>query len=339
MKPRLEICFDKELRQAFRHREPLYCPADNEFLLNHARSGLLLALQALGLPQGSRVGVMVYNCHTVMNAVAQAGCVPVFVDVDDDLKLDLSDLQRKSSSMKALIVTHLFGIVNDIEAIRQRFPHLVVIEDCAHAFGKPIVGDFGVYSVGPGKLPSLGEGGILVVNKSVYTDTVKSLYGQLPAYSRQSERKLFAKLLLMHWANSRCFYGWLTMPLKRMRKQPSGKEPIVVKKMSTGVQAMLGLRKAAVNGMIDQRKENARKEMERQNVNPLVTKVLIGQNAFMLPMLSSDPLTLKKQYAQRGVETATHFANSIAWAREFGYQNDCPNAEKLVGKLLVVPVY
>lgn len=339
MKPRLDIRFDKELRRSFRRKEPLYCPGDNEFLLNHARSGLLLALQALGLPQGGRVGVMVYNCHTVMNAVAQAGCVPVFIDIDDNLRLDLTDLKRKSSSMMALIVTHLFGIVNDIEAIRKCCPQLIVIEDCAHAFGKPIEGDFGVYSIGPGKLPSLGDGGILVVNNSVYTDTIKSLYGQLSAYSRQSERNLFAKLLLMHWANSRCLYGWLSMPLKRLRKQPSGKEPIAVKKMSTGVQAMLGLRKAAINGMISQRRENARKEMERLAGNPLVLKILLGENAFMMPVISSNPLELKKQYAQRGVETATHFANSIAWANEFGYQGDCPNAELLLKELLMVPIY
>ena len=282
---------------------------------------------------------MVYNCHTVMNAVSQAGCVPVFVDVDDNLKLDLDDLQRKSSSMKALVVTHLFGIVNDIETIRQCCPNLVIVEDCAHVFGKPIEGDFGVYSVGPGKLPSLGDGGVLVVNNSVDTDTVKSLYGQLPVYSRQGERRLFAKLLLMHWANSSCFYGWLTMPLKRMRKQHSGRETVVVKKMSTGVRAMLGLRLESLGGVINQRKENARKEGELLSGNPLVIKTLCGINAFMLPVLSSDPEALKEQYKRQRIETATHFENSIAWAREFGYRGDCPNAEKLVGKLLVVPVY
>lgn len=339
MKPRLEIRFDKVLQQAFRRREPLYSPAENEFLLNHARSGLLLALQALGLPQGSRVGLMVYNCHTVMNAVAQAGCEPVFVDVDDALKLDLDDLQRKSEDMKALVVTHLFGIVNDIEVIRKRFPQLVVIEDCAHAFGKPIEGDFGVYSVGPGKLPSLGDGGILVVNRKEFLDLVKSLFNELPCYSRWSERKLYVKLLLMKWANSRLFYSWITMPLKRMRRRPSGKETIVVKKMSQGVQAMLGLRKESVNVIVEQRKENALREEKRLEGHPAVIKVLLGSNAFMLPVFCTNPKALKKQYARQGVETATHFENSIAWARGFGYRGNCPNAEKLVGMLLVVPVY
>ena len=339
MKPRLEICFDKELRRAFRRREPMYCPGDNEFLLNHARSGLLLALQALGLPQGSRVGVMVYNCHTVMNAVTQSGYEPVFVDVDDNLKLDLADLQRKSPSMKALIVTHLFGIVNDIEFIRQSHPQLTIIEDCAHAFGKPIEGDFGVYSIGQGKLPSLGDGGILVVKNVAFQESVAALYNTLPDYSGRDEKILYVKLRLMSIAQNRWLYRWLTRPWKRLRKPRSGKETIVVKKMSVGVQAMLGLRKETVKPMTEQRKENARKEKEQLSDNPLVLKVLLGENAFMLPVLTPNPKALEKQYAHKGVETATHFANSIAWAKEFGYQGDCPNAERLIGRLMVVPTY
>lgn len=339
MKPRLEIRFDKELRRAFKRREPLYMPRDNEFLLNHARSGLLLALHALNLPEESGVGVMVYNCHTVMNAVAQAGCKPIFIDVNDELKLDLEDLQRKSSRMKVLIVTHLFGVVNDIEAIRRSFPHLVIIEDCAHFFGKPIEGDFGVYSIGPGKLPSLGDGGVLVVKNVAYQETVQTAYNALPGYSSRNERKLYVKLRLMSLAQSRLLYGWLTRPWKRLRKPQSGKETIVVKKMSAGVQAMLGLRREAVKTMVGQRRENARKEMKQLADNPLATKVLLGENAFMLPVFSPDPVALKRQYTRKGVETATHFANSILWAGEFGYQGECPNAERLHKELLVVPIY
>lgn len=339
MKPRLEIRFDKELRRAFKRKKPMYVPGDNEFLFNHARSGLLLALRALNLPQDSGVGVMAYNCHTVMNAVAQAGCKPVFIDVNDELKLDLDDLQRKSSQLNALIVTHLFGIVNDIDAISQCCPRLVVIEDCAHFFGKPIEGDFGVFSIGTGKLPSLGDGGILKVNNLKYYESVRTRYTPLPEYSHWNERKLYARLRMMSLAQSRLLYGWFIRPWKRLRKTQSGKETIVMKKMSAGVQAMLGLRKEAVKPMVEQRIVNARNEMEQLNDNPLVTRVLLGENAFMLPVLSPNLEALKKQYERHGVETDTHFANCIKWAGEFGYQGECPNTEKLLKELLMVPVY
>ena len=339
MKPRVEVNFDKAERRAFCKKKPCFQPNGNEFLLNHARSGLLLALKSLRLPKGSKVGVMVYNCHTVMNAVAQAGCEVVFIDVDDSLRIDKNDLEKKSSGLKALVVTHLFGIANDIEAIRMQYPQLVIIEDCAHAFGKEIIGDFGVYSIGQGKLPSLGDGGILLVNNTKYAATVKGLYENLPDCFHTDEKKLYCKLLLTNLAHKRLVYGLITSRLKQRKKPQSGKEPIVMRKMSRGIRAMFALRKDAVPEQIKSRLENAEKEIWALKDNPLVTNVLCGINAFMLVVRSSDVEALKSHYAQRGIETATHFANSLFWAQTFGYKGECPNAEKLVKELLMIPVY
>lgn len=339
MKPRVEVNFDKAERQAFRKKYPEYQHDDNEFLLNHARSGLLLALQSLGLPKGSRVGVMVYNCHTVMNAVTQAGCEVVFIDIDDHMRIDRDDLERKSSGLKALIVTHLFGIINDIDAIRKQYPQLPIIEDCAHAFGKEISGDFGVYSIGQGKLPSLGDGGILVVNNPKYAETVNTLYAKLPEYSCSDEKKLYCKLLLTNLAHNQLIYGLVTSRLKQRKKPQSGKESIVMRKMSRGIRAMFALRKGQVAEQVKTRLVNAKNEAKYFGNNELVSSVLVGSNAFMLVVRSAHVKALKIQYAQRGIETATHFANSILWAREFGYRGDCPNAERLRKELLMIPVY
>lgn len=338
MKPRVEVNFEKAERQAFRKKYPEYQPDANEFLLNHARSGLLLALQSLELPKGSRVGVMVYNCHTVMNAVAQAGCEVVFIDIDDHMRIDRYDLERKSNGLKALIVTHLFGIINDIDAIRKQYPQLPIIEDCAHAFGKEIVGDFGVYSIGQGKLPSLGDGGILTVNNERFADAVKALYDKLPSYSRLDDLRLYLKLRLTDLAHKPWIYG-ITSRLKQGKKPQTGREPIMAKRMSAGVQAMLALRNSEVEEKVERRLENVMEETIRLKHNSLVTNVLCGKNAFMLVAFSTSPSALKKQYAKRGIETATHFANSIHWAREFGYRGDCPNAERLRKELLMIPVY
>lgn len=339
MKPRVEVDFNAHDWRAFRCRKPDYCPKANEFLLNHARSGLLIALQSLELPQGSKVGVMAYNCHTVMNAVAQAGLKPVFIDIDEGMRLDFNDLRKKAVGMKALIVTHLFGIVNDVEAIQREFPQMIVVEDCAHAFGKEIVGDFGVFSIGQGKLPSLGDGGILTVNNSQYADAVKGLCESLPEYSRSEENKLYVKLLLTDWLHKEWLYGLFTSRWKQRKKPQSGREAIVAKKMSEGVKAMYALRKDGVPEQVKRRLANAAKEAKSLQDNELVSNVLFGSNAFMLVVHTTNLAALKAQYARRGIETATHFANSILWAREFGYQGDCPNAERLSRELLMIPVY
>ena len=76
MIPRLNISFSLR-RQVQYWCGKVYKSREGEYLLNHARTGIVMALRA-ALPNGGRVGVVVYNCHTVANAVVNAGCAPLF---------------------------------------------------------------------------------------------------------------------------------------------------------------------------------------------------------------------------------------------------------------------
>ena len=104
------------------------------FYVNHGRTGIRLALSALELPEGSRVGVQVFNCHTVFNAIKTAGYNPVFIDITDQFQIDIDDLKKKSNKIDALIITHLFGIPADIDKVYDILSDIPVIEDCAHSF-------------------------------------------------------------------------------------------------------------------------------------------------------------------------------------------------------------
>ena len=139
--------------------------------------------------------MVVYNCHTVANAVVNAGCVPFFMDVKEDLKIDVATIP---SDLDAIVVTNLFGIHNDITAIRKRLPKAIIIVDNAHGYGLPAEGDFTVYSINQGKFPALGEGGMLIVNSEELR--VKSLineqYEQMPGYGFVGEVKLFVQMMV-----------------------------------------------------------------------------------------------------------------------------------------------
>ena len=154
MIPRLHISFSLGKQLAFCFGKS-YTPQTGEYLLNHARSGIIMALRA-ALPNGGRVAIVAYNCHTVANAVEQAGCTPVFVDVTEDLHIDLQHLSKLQ--LDALVLTNLFGIHNDIAAIRQAIGTATIIVDNAHGYGLPAEGDFTIYSINQAKFPALGEG-------------------------------------------------------------------------------------------------------------------------------------------------------------------------------------
>lgn len=72
----------------------------------------------------------------------------------------------------------------------------------------------------------------------------------------------------------------------------------------------------------------------------LAEQVWYGDNAFMLIARSDNPEQLSQYFAKNGVESATHFARTIEWAKEFGYtKGQCPMTEKLTKELIMIPTY
>lgn len=336
MKPRLDIQFPFKRQWGYWFGTQ-YEPQKGEYLLNHARTGIVMALRAV-LPKGGRVGVVAYNCHTVANAVVNAGCEPFFVDVRENLKIDIDSIP---ADLDALVVTNLFGIRNDITAIRKRLPKAIIIVDNAHGYGLPAEGDFTVYSINQGKFPALGHGGMLVINLQSAIINLKpqidSMYESLPSYSLFEQLKLFALMLMKAFAYSRCMY-WLTMKLKKSAN-PDVHETVSMKRMAPGVRRLYQAWLPTAETKIAKQKRNAEAISNLQfPISNL--KYLIGDNAFMAIVKCENPEGLKKEFANRGVETETHFKNAITWAKQFGYvEGSCPNAEKLVNKLLMIPTY
>lgn len=336
MKPRLDIQFPLRRQIQFWFGTQ-YEPQKGEYLLNHARTGIVMALRA-ALPKGGRVGVVVYNCHTVANAVVNAGCEPFFVDVTEDLRIDVASIL---ADLEAIVVTNLFGIRNDVEAIRKRCPGAIIIVDNAHGYGLPAEGDFTVYSINQGKFPALGPGGMLVINLQSAIINLKpqidSMYESLPSYSLFEQLKLFASMLMKAFAYSRCMY-WLTMKLKKSAN-PDVHETVSMKRMAPGVRRLYQAWLPNADNEITAQRANAKQICNIQS-KISNSQYMIGSNAFMAIVRTEDPEELKKEFAKRGVETETHFKHCIGWAKQFGYvEGSCPNAESLVKHLLMIPTY
>lgn len=335
MIPRLDIRFPLKRQWQYWFGDP-YEPRDGEYLLNHARTGIVLALRA-SFPNGGRVGVVAYNCHTVSNAVVNGGCKPVFVDITDELKINISDLPQ---DLDAIVVTNLFGIRNDIDAIRKQCPNAVIIVDNAHGYGLPTEGDFTVYSINQGKFPSLGEGGILIVNHASphVQASLEQSYRQLPCYNRLAQVKLFLRMWLKALLYSPMLYRLVRLGKKTLSVNP--KEPIVMRQMASGVRRMYDAFVACGGHQVERQRKNAKNISRLLQGNETVDKVIYGENAFMAIAKCTNPTLLKEWFAGRGVETDTHFHHAIDWAKSFGYiPGSCPKTEELTKHLLMIPTY
>ena len=336
MIPRLQIAFPIKKQKTF-WLGKAYSPQECEYLLNHARSGIVMALYA-ALPEGGRVGVVAYNCHTVANAVIDSGCTPVFIDVTENLHVDLQHLAAQQ--LNAIVVTNLFGIRNDIAAIQAVQPNAIIIVDNAHGYGLPAEGDFTVYSINQGKFPALGEGGILVVNNVLYQDAIQQQYTSLPNYSKSQELKLFMVMLVKAWMHIPWIYALVTRRMKAHRGKVACRENVVLRKMAKGVSRMYQQALPTIGEQIQQQRANAQQIADKLLREQIAKYVWYGDNAFMLVARSNNPEQFSQYFAKYSVETATHFARAIEWAKEFGYtEGQCPMAERLTRELIMIPTY
>jgi len=113
--------------------------------LDSGTSALMLALRALRQRKPPRrVGIPAYGCGALYYAVRAAGCEPVWMDCNDDLRLEAESARKMASRMDAVVLAHPFGMVEPMVAEAWPCP---VIEDIAQSAGASFqgrpVGSFG----------------------------------------------------------------------------------------------------------------------------------------------------------------------------------------------------
>lgn len=157
---------------------------------------LHVALVALGVGHGDEVIVPTLTYIAPVNAIRHAGATPVFVDsLPDTWQMDPDDVRHRiTPRTRAIMAVHLYGHPCDMDAIMTiaREHRLLVIEDCAEAFGSRYrnahVGTFGhaaTYSFFGNKTITTGEGGMVVTDDVEVYDRIVHLKGQGLARGRE----------------------------------------------------------------------------------------------------------------------------------------------------------
>lgn len=150
---------------------------------NSGTDALVLAIRLLDLPASSEIATSVFSWLASGSAILLAGHRPVFIDVFDNLQVNLDLLEEtvklSNGSIKACLIPHLHGNVSSLSRLKKiREDYSVhIIEDCAQAFRSRdesdllagTCGDFSAFSFNPMKtLGGFGDGGILLFdNESV----------------------------------------------------------------------------------------------------------------------------------------------------------------------------
>lgn len=138
-------------------------------------AGLHAACIAFGISPGDEVIVSPITDMGTLAPILYQGGVPVFADLTPHgYTLETASVEAKiTDRTRAVIAVHLWGNACDLAALRALCDRrgLVLIEDCAQAFGctdrgAPVgtIGDAGCFSLNEFKHISCGDGGLIVTN-------------------------------------------------------------------------------------------------------------------------------------------------------------------------------
>ncbi len=158
-------------------------------------AAMACALRALQVQPGEPVLSNAFTLAPVPGAIASIGAKPVFVEVTEDLTIDLDHLevQARATGARVLLLSHMRGHVCDMDAAMVLCNRLGlrVIEDCAHTMGAKWKGvpsgrhgAFGCYSTQTYKHMNSGEGGFLVTDDAELAARAVLLSGSYMLYAR-----------------------------------------------------------------------------------------------------------------------------------------------------------
>ena len=137
-------------------------------LLSSGTAAVSLAMASAGIGAGDEVIMPCFTFVASFEAILMLGAIPILVDIDDTLTLDIESVQAAiTPKTKAIMPVHMCGSMANLDALKQICDKykLVLIEDACQAIGgtykgKPLgtICYLGCFSFDYVKTVTCGEG-------------------------------------------------------------------------------------------------------------------------------------------------------------------------------------
>lgn len=325
------------------------------FFTNTGRTSLYLILRMLDLPKGSKIGIPLYSCTVVFDAIIKAECVPYFIDIDlDNYTLDPVDLAEKIDDLSAVVVIHTFGRPADMDRIREVAGDVPIIEDCAHSLlskcGEEQTGTLGVASFfSLTKYLSNGGGGMVILNDNKFIDKFRTGFDLLGSFTKIDEIKDAFIFYLYSFFYHRPWFGLLSpigFYLRNAIGQNGGIEDFRVTKIRKSNLCSLHRNLNGFRKKVELQRMNSfflLKELRDTSLKLPYEKKDTYCNYYLFPIRFNNKRERDKAYTHlhdMGVDTAKLYGETPMKAERFyGYNRNCPDTEILADTVLTIPNY
>jgi dTDP-4-amino-4,6-dideoxygalactose transaminase len=175
-----------------------YLGAPHCYLASSGRTALYLLLKSLlesaDHPARKEVALPAYTCPALAKVALDLNLIVRLVDISPyTLAFDPESLEAQVSERTlAIICVHPFGIPQPLADAQRlaRGAGAWVVEDAAQSMGARLngcqagtVGDFGLFSLGPGKPLSTGGGGVVCTRDEGHAEHLARVWESLPGVS------------------------------------------------------------------------------------------------------------------------------------------------------------
>lgn len=145
-------------------------------LVSSGTAAVSMSLAIAGVGAGDEVIMPCFTFVASFEAILLLGAIPVLVDIDDTLTLDINEVKKAiTPKTKAIMPVHMCGSMANLQALKSICDanNLFLIEDACQAIGGtyqgiPLgsYGDVGSFSFDFVKTITCGEGGAVITNNS-----------------------------------------------------------------------------------------------------------------------------------------------------------------------------
>ena len=328
----------------------------NFFFTDTGRTSLYIILKALNLPKSSKIGVPLYSCTVVFDAIIKAGHIPFFIDIGlDNYTPDLTDLAEKIDNLSAIIVIHTFGRLAEMDRIKEIAGDVPVIEDCAHSILSEYKGkQTGTLSFASffsfKKYFSTGEGGMIIINNDEFVEEVRQEMNLLNSYTAINEIKDSFVTYMYSILYHKPWFGLFTYPLgmylKSLASRNNGVNDFKANKIRKSDLSLLFNKLNGFEAKVELQRKNSFFLIRELTDTPLVLpneKKSTYCNYYIFPIRFNNKKERDKAHVQlrgMGVDTAKLYGETPMKAKRFyGYKEDCFNSELIADTILIIPNY
>jgi len=295
-----------------------YCGSKYAVALNSGTDALIFALKSLNIKDGDEVITVSNSFIATANAIVEVGATPIFVDINDDLLMNTSIIEKViTDKTKAIIPVHLMGHVCDMDKILEiaKKHNLEVIEDAAQSVGSKYknkntgtFGKIGCFSLHPLKnLSGITDGGIVI------TDDL-----DIANYIRQIRN-----------------HGLIDRDTQNIIGR--------VSRLNSLAAVILNYRLKKLNSIIETRRESAKiydnllKDIKGIQIIEVSNDIYHTYHTYIIKARHRDALS--SYLLENGVETRIHYPILIHKQKPFNKQKVfLKNTEKLSFEILTLPI-